>query len=765
MAGLKLGLGLGLTASRGGGGSVARVAPTAIVLSNNEVAEDAADGTLIGYLFGVDADSSTHTFSVVSDPESLVQIANGNELQVANAFTSISTADDYDVTIRATDSDGLFYDQAFTLDVVGGIDNGSGLPDDSSTDVIPGDDVGEWVELPIAQNSNDGLKLSGKNGGQAIFIFDVGPPNAGYIYTMRYSADWSGMSNLGKRAFVGFGFKENTDFHFAGLKGNGATPAVMHTTQIAGDTSFKGSRAAVALDDGASSHGTKDGPNWLQLEISADGTEYTLRSSSNGTAWTDELTDELPTPISEATDALQFGVAGYFENSDKGPFVITIEYWAARYAFLGALVRKSVDQTAANYSSETNIAWDQEAYDVGGWHASSDSHFTVPAGVSYVRLNGQVTSPNVAGASVTYIRFGKGGTPWTAHAGEAAFKTQQDGTTAKLSIQSPIIPVSAGQTFDLLYDSNDASCDITAASSSFAVQAIDAATFSGALVTKSGTQSGDFTGLAAVTYDTEVYDVGGWFAGGDPTRLTVPSGVTYVRLTACQGVSSFAGGQYVRGFVRKDADGTFAFMPFQSHESSGTMWLNFVSPVLAVTAGAYFEHIVHVEADTAVVIDVANTSFAIEKVDAATFSGALVTKSADQTTADYATAPVNVTWNDEAGGGYDVGGWHDTGSNTSRLTVPSGVSRVRLCAQLNISAASVGGVQDVICTLLKNGGAFDGNVSRATDPTASVRTLNIATPVLAVSPGDYFELQYQISTDTSITVHADTSWFAIEKVT
>jgi hypothetical protein len=767
MPGLKLGLGLGLS----GGGAGAEVitppqAPTAVILSNNEVAEDAANGTLIGYLFGVDTDSLTHTFSIVSDPESLLTIANGNELQVADAFTGISTADDYDCTIRATDSDGLFFDQAFTLDVVGGIDNGSGIPDDSSTDPVPGEGEGEWIETPIAQDSNDGLKLSGKNGGQAIFIFDVGPPQADYVYTMRYSADWSGLSQNGRRAFVGFGFKETTDFHFVGLKGNGSNPADMHATQIEGNTAFRGSNAAVATDGGEAAHGTKDGPNWGQLQISADGTEYTFRVSSDGETWVDEFTDELPTPLSEATDALQFGIAGYFENNDKGPFVLTIEYWnVAAPAFLGALVRKSVNQTAADYQSETNVPWDQEVYDVGGWHSGSNSFFTVPAGVSYVRLNGTIVSPNVNATTITYVRFGKGGTPWSAFAGEAGFKTEQGGTTAKMSIQSPIIPVTAGETFDLIYDSNDASCDITAASSYFAIEKVDADTFSGALVTKSGTQSGDFTAIAAVTYDTEVYDVGGWFdSGASTTRLTVPSGVSYVRVTACQAISSFAGGQYIRCFVRKDGDGTYVFMPFQIHESSGTMFLSAVSPVLAVTAGAYFEHQVHVEADTAIVIDVARTSFAIEKVDATTFSGALVTKSADQTTADYATAPVLVTWNDEAGGGYDVGGWHDTGANTSRLTVPAGVSRVRLTAQLNISSASVGGVQDVVFELLKNNGAFDGNPTRATDPTATVRTLNIATPVIEVAPGDYFELRYQISTDTSITVHADTSWFAIEAV-
>lgn len=428
-----------------------------------------------------------------------------------------------------------------------------------------------------------------------------------------------------------------------------------------------------------------------------------------------------------------------------------------------ALVRKASDQTSANYNTGTgtNIAWDTEVTDDSGWHSGSGSFFTVPAGVAYVRVLGNVYSPNTTNG-LPLLRIGKGGSPWTVYAGEAIYRNDTTSTDVQLNVCSPIIPVSPGDTFDLLYF-GDGSCDITATRSSFSIESIYSGKLSGALVTKSAAQSGDFTAATAVTYDTEQYDIGGWFdSASSTTRLTVPSGVQYVRITACHAVSSFVGGEWIRGSVRKNGV-TTAFMPKSSHEASGVMYLNYSSPVLPVTAGDYFQQFVQVEADTATTIDVNNTSFSIEKVDAATFSGALVTKASDQLLANY-TTDVAVTWDDETGGGYDLGGWHDNSTNNTRLTVPAGVSRVRLRAQLDITGASVGGVSDA-CRILKNGSEdWDGRANGAMRPTASVRTHNICTPVVNVTPGDYFELKYFISTDTAINVLADTSWFFIEAV-
>lgn len=56
--------------------------------------------------------------------------------------------------------------------------------------------------------------------------------------------------------------------------------------------------------------------------------------------------------------------------------------------FSGASVKKSTDETGANYTSATYVAFDAEDYDVGGWHDNStnNTRLTVPAGVNYIML-------------------------------------------------------------------------------------------------------------------------------------------------------------------------------------------------------------------------------------------------------------------------------------------------------------------------------------------------------------------------------------------
>src|SRR5687767_11840600 len=50
-------------------------------------------------------------------------------------------------------------------------------------------------------------------------------------------------------------------------------------------------------------------------------------------------------------------------------------------AFSGALVKKSIDQTTADYSTSTAVAFDEEEYDIGGYHDNStnNTRLTVPA--------------------------------------------------------------------------------------------------------------------------------------------------------------------------------------------------------------------------------------------------------------------------------------------------------------------------------------------------------------------------------------------------
>jgi VCBS repeat-containing protein len=96
------------------------VAPTAIALSANSVAENAASGTVIGTLSSTDANSGdTHTYTLVTgtgstDNGSFTIV--GNELRT-NASFNFETQPTLSVRVRSTDSGSLTFEQVLTINV------------------------------------------------------------------------------------------------------------------------------------------------------------------------------------------------------------------------------------------------------------------------------------------------------------------------------------------------------------------------------------------------------------------------------------------------------------------------------------------------------------------------------------------------------------------------------------------------------------------------------------------------------------------------
>lgn len=139
------------------------------------------------------------------------------------------------------------------------------------------------------------------------------------------------------------------------------------------------------------------------------------------------------------------------------------------------------------------------------------------------------------------------------------------------------------------------------------------------------------------------------------------------------------------------------------------------------------------------------------------FRGALVKKSADQTGADYTAGPA-IAWNAEE---YDTDSIHDNATNNTRLTVPSGVTRVRLSGMVMVSNFT--GSTDLSFYLSKNGAApFTGWAGQKSDADDPGPYIGFHSAVLAVTSGDYFESNLYTFTDNSITVVAAGSWFAME---
>lgn len=140
------------------------------------------------------------------------------------------------------------------------------------------------------------------------------------------------------------------------------------------------------------------------------------------------------------------------------------------------------------------------------------------------------------------------------------------------------------------------------------------------------------------------------------------------------------------------------------------------------------------------------------------FRGALVKKSTDQTTANYSTL-TTVTWNAEE---YDTDSIHDNSTNNSRLTVPSGVTKVKLYCTMSLAATTAN--DWISLRINKNGSPAVGLPFIRNESGATTGGIEASSAVIDVTSGDYFEAQMQVESDTSITVSANRSCFAMEIV-
>lgn len=200
-------------------------------------------------------------------------------------------------------------------------------------------------DTPVTQTTVTGaVKLSGKKatGSTGKFVYSIAAaPQAGYKYTTQIDPDFSALAQQGKLAFTGFGLKSGNNFHLMGLKGDGSTG--LNAAKISG-ANFNLTTGQTVTTVGAAHAGTQAGPNWLQLEISNDGTTYTLRTSADGTTWTDEITAAAPSPLNNATSATSFGIAGYFDGTDAGNFSIDVKLWQASAIPPDGLLLSSSDE-------------------------------------------------------------------------------------------------------------------------------------------------------------------------------------------------------------------------------------------------------------------------------------------------------------------------------------------------------------------------------------------------------------------------------------
>lgn len=144
---------------------------------------------------------------------------------------------------------------------------------------------------------------------------------------------------------------------------------------------------------------------------------------------------------------------------------------------------------------------------------------------------------------------------------------------------------------------------------------------------------------------------------------------------------------------------------------------------------------------------------------ASAFSGAQVRMASDLTGQNFTSATV-IAFDQEV---YDTDGYHDNAVQNTRLTVPSGVSYVNLCA--NVRLANVTGSTISQVQIWKNGSVtYDGTATLDVFTSGTSRQMSATALGVAVTPGDYFEVAVFQVTDTSVDVIAARTTFTIQKV-
>ena len=87
--------------------------PSSLLLANASVAENAANGTVVGVLSATDPDGGSLSFTLLDNVGGRFAL-NGDNLVVANgALLDFEQSPAHTVTIRVSDSTGLFLDRAF----------------------------------------------------------------------------------------------------------------------------------------------------------------------------------------------------------------------------------------------------------------------------------------------------------------------------------------------------------------------------------------------------------------------------------------------------------------------------------------------------------------------------------------------------------------------------------------------------------------------------------------------------------------------------
>lgn len=121
---------------------------------------------------------------------------------------------------------------------------------------------------------------------------------------------------------------------------------------------------------------------------------------------------------------------------------------------------------------------------------------------------------------------------------------------------------------------------------------------------------------------------------------------------------------------------------------------------------------------------------------------------------------------------YDTNGFHEGVTNPSRITIPSGVTKVRLVAHIE-SGTTIDNVATITAKFQKNGsaGTIDDAatsfqpIGKAYVITAHSGVIDLDTGVITVAAGDYFELlTTEDNPSQNVDINAYVSWISCEVI-
>ena len=287
-------------------------------------------------------------------------------------------------------------------------------------------------------------------------------------------------------------------------------------------------------------------------------------------------------------------------------------------AFSGARLRGGISQSIPN-SLVSIVTWDQEDYDEGNWHdnVTNNSRLTVPAGVDRIRMNAKMVFASNSTGVRQFELLRNGSTPDVANI-DTRINATSDGNT-EVTISSGVLEVTPGDYFEMrVLQTSGGNLSLFKTVSYFSIEAVSApavsSAFRGALLELNANESIPNSSFTALTDYTEIFDTDNFYDVGNPSRFTIPAGVSVVQLTA--NVRFNTNGVGNRQLTIRKNGALFAGMPTVNRDGPATPCeMNGVSAAVQVVPGDFFE--LFVQQTSGGNLDVLNgprTSFSINAI-------------------------------------------------------------------------------------------------------------------------------------------------------